>query len=329
MENKSEIVKYHLSRIILLSIFLLAIFCSLLVYLFLPGPSMEDKVITFEPGTSVRKITSILHNEKVISNPLIFNPIAIIYDTIKSPLKSGEYQFTKNISPLQVIRILSSGKSMVRKFVIPEGENVYSIISALKENEKLIGSIDENVTEGFLFPSTYHYSFRDQRSKLLIDMKRHMSSILDELMPELQPDSPLRTRLEVLTLASIVEKEALFDDEKPRIAAVYINRLNKRMRLQADPTTIYAMTKGKEKLGRALRRKDLKIKSEYNTYFIYGLPPTPIACPGKKSIEAVIKPLKTNELYFVVDGRGRHKFANTHKQHLRNIAEYKRNRRKK
>lgn len=290
---------------------------------------MEDKVITFEPGTSVRKITSILYSEKIISRPLIFNPIAIIYDIAKSPLKSGEYRFTKNISPLQVIRILSSGKSMVRKFVIPEGETVDSVISSLKENEKLIGTIDENVIEGYLFPSTYHYSFRDQRSKLLIDMKRQMSSILDELMPELKPDSPLKSRIDVLTLASIVEKEALFDDEKPRIAAVYINRLNKRMKLQADPTTIYAITNGKGRLGRPLRRKDLKIKSEYNTYHIYGLPPTPIACPGKKSIEAVISPLKTNELYFVVDGRGRHKFAKTHREHLKNIAEYKRNRKKK
>lgn len=317
------------SSIIIAFVCCLALLCSLLVYLFLPGPLSEDKIIIIEPGTSVRKVTSVLYQEKIIANPLIFNPTAILYDAIKSPLKSGEYQFTRKISPLQVIRVLSSGKSMVRKFTIPEGDTVFNIISRLKTDEKLIGSIDENITEGFLLPSTYHYSFRDQRSKLLIDMKREMSAVLDELMPSLTSDSPLKTRLDVLTLASIVEKEALFDDEKPRIAAVYINRLNKRMKLQADPTTIYAMTMGKGKLGRPLRKKDLKIHSEYNTYHIYGLPPTPIACPGEKSIEAVIKPLKTDELYFVVDGRGRHKFAKTHAQHRQNIAEYKRYRKKK
>lgn len=317
------------SSFIISLICLSALFCSFLVYLFLPGPLLEDKIIIIERGTPVRKVTSILHRERIISNPLIFNPVAILYDSIKSPLKSGEYQFTKSTSPLQVIRVLSSGKSMVRKFTIPEGENVHSIISRLQLDQKLIGTIDENVIEGFLLPSTYHYSFRDQRSKILIDMKRQMSSVLDKLMPELSDDSPLKSRLDVLTLASIVEKEALFDDEKPRIAGVYINRLNKRMKLQADPTTIYAMTKGKGKLNRSLRRKDLKFKSEYNTYHIYGLPPTPIACPGEKSIEAVIKPLKTKDLYFVVDGRGRHKFATNHAEHKKNIAEYRKNRKKK
>lgn len=327
MKKKSDIIKKYFTRLFLLSTIGLALFCSFLVYLFIPGPLTEDKVIIIEPGTSVKKITSILYKENIISKPLIFNGIVILYDTIKSPLKSGEYKFTRKVSALQVIRILSSGKSMVRKFIIPEGETIHSIISRLKENDRMIGTIDENVTEGFIFPSTYHYSFRDQKSMLLMDMKRQMSAVLDDLMPKLSPDSPLKSRIDVLTLASIVEKEALFDDEKPRIAAVFINRLKKRMKLQADPTTIYAITKGKKELGRMLRKKDLKIHSDYNTYHIYGLPPTPIACPGVKSIEAVISPLNTKELYFVVDGRGRHKFASNLIEHNQNIVEYRRNRR--
>jgi UPF0755 protein len=320
---KSEIFKYHFSRLFLFSICVLALFCSLLVYLLLPGPLVEDTVVIIEPKTSIRKITAELYQQKIISNPIIFNCVLIVYNVVKSSLKSGEYQFTKNISPIQVIRILASGKSLVRKFVIPEGETVHSIVLRLKSDDKLIGSIDESLTEGFLFPNTYHYSFRDQRSKLLIDMKRQMASALDELMPQLAEDSPLKSRLEVLTLASIVEKEALFDDEKPRIAGVFINRLKKNMKLQADPTTIYAITNGKEKLGRNLTKKDLKIHSEYNTYHVYGLPPAPIACPGLKSIEAVIRPVKSSELYFVVDGLGRHKFASNLEQHNINIAEYK------
>jgi UPF0755 protein len=155
-----------------------------------------------------------------------------------------------------------------------------------------------------------------------------MSEILDKYMLELSPDSPLKTRMDVLTLASIVEKEAFFDDEKPHIAGVFINRLKKGMKLQADPTTIYGITLGKSKLGRMLTRKDLLIKSEYNTYHIHGLPPTPIACPGIKSIAAVVHPLKTNDLYFVVDGTGRHKFSHDFKIHNNNIQEYH-NKRKK
>ena len=154
-------------------------------------------------------------------------------------------------------------------------------------------------------------------------MKRQMSEVLDSLMPNLSVDSPLKTRLEVLTLASIVEKEALFDDEKPHIAGVFINRLKLGMKLQADPTTIYAITLGKSKLGRLLTRNDLKIQSEYNTYFTTGLPPTPIACPGIKSIEAVIRPLKTKDLYFVVDGTGRHKFSSNYEAHNKNITDYR------
>lgn len=293
----------------------------------MPGPLKEDKEILVEPGYSISEIVEKLHNEKIITSPLLFKSILIIYDKIKTPVKSGEYYVARKISPLQVIRTLGSGKSILRRLTILEGETVHNILTQLKLSKRLIGTVEENITEGFLFPNTYFYSFQDQRSRLIIDMKRQMSDILDELMPELDPKSPLKTRMDVITLASIIEKEALYDSEKSRIASVFINRLKLNMKLQADPTTIYAITKGKNKLGRMLKRKDLKIQSEYNTYHVYGLPPTPICCPGRKSIEAAIKPLKTNDLYFVVDGTGRHRFSSNYKQHYRNIISYKQSRR--
>jgi UPF0755 protein len=304
-------------------IFVLTLSSSCLVYLMLPGPLAEEKIVIINPGTSIINITKELHEQNIIAHPWGFTLITEIYGHFKSSLKSGEYQFASHISPLQVIRILSSGQSIIRKFVIAEGATVAEIVSRLEMEPRLIGALQENISEGYLLPATYFYSFRDQRTKLLLDMKRQMSEVLDRLMPNLASDSPLKTRLEVLTLASIVEKEALFDDEKPHIAGVFINRLKIGMKLQADPTTIYAITLGKSKLGRLLTRSDLKIQSEYNTYFTAGLPPTPIACPGTKSIEAVINPLKTKDLYFVVDGTGRHKFSSNYEAHNKNITDYR------
>lgn len=308
---------------------MLSLLSLILVYLLIPGPLKEDKIVIIEPGSTIKQITLQLSKEQIIHLPTLFYAISASYDLVKSPLKSGEYSFIKGVSALRVIRTLSSGKSINHKFLVTEGELVYNVIAKLKNEPRLIGDIEENVTEGFLMPSTYYFSFRDQRSKILLDMKRNMSTILDIVMEELEPDSPLKTRLDVLTLASIVEKEALYDQEKPRIAAVFINRLKKNMKLQADPTSIYAITHGKKKLGRMLTRKDLKIKSDYNTYYVKGLPPTPISCPGLKSIEAVIKPLKTKELYFVVDGKGGHRFATNYSDHRKNIAAYKRLRRRR
>jgi len=292
----------------------------------LPGPLAEEKVVIINPRTTIVNIAKELHEQNIIAHPWCFTFIAEIYGHFKSSLKSGEYEFASHITPLQVIRVLSSGQSIIRKFIVVEGATVHDVIAGLEMNPRLIGALQENVTEGFLLPATYFYSFRDQRSKLLLEMKRQMSDALDQLMPKLSPDSPIKTRIEVLTLASIVEKEALFDDEKPHIAGVFINRLKRNMKLQADPTTIYAITKGESKLGRLLTRNDLKIQSEYNTYHIFGLPPTPIACPGIKSIEAVISPMKTQDLYFVVDGTGRHNFSSNLDAHSRNIIEYRKKR---
>lgn len=304
----------------------LIIFITLLnfsiFYIFVPGSITQNKTIIIEPKSSVNQIVTKLYYNGVIKYPEIFKIVAKIY-SIKNPLKSGEYVFTPNISPFQALRILASGKSVVHKMIIYEGSVVNEIIKKISEEKRLIGEIKGIVPEGFLMPSTYFFSYGDQKEQLIDQMRNLMSANLDKVMEQLSPDSPLKSRLEVLILASIVEKEAGTNAEKPIIAAVFINRLKKNMKLQADPTTIYALTEGKFKLARPLTKKDLLQELAYNTYHIKGLPPGPICCPSLKSLEAVVKPAKTDALFFVVDGKGGHNFSNNLNDHNRFVDSYR------
>nr|MBP7190263.1 endolytic transglycosylase MltG [Rickettsiaceae bacterium] len=247
-----------------------ATFLSLiLLYLTLSGPLDSTKNVIIYKGTSTRAISQVLKEENIIRYPSLFSILAKCYGLRGKYLKSGEYAFTARMTPLQVIDTLVSGKSVIHKFTIVPGNTIYEVIERLKEDPLLVGEIEEGFTEGFLMPSTYFYCFGDSRQKLISQMKQLMSETLDELMPKLEKGSPLKTRLEVLTLASIVEKEAMLDAEKPIIAGVFINRLKKRMKLQADPTTIYAITMGKTKLERKISKSDLATASPYNTYHIF------------------------------------------------------------
>lgn len=207
--------------------------------------------------------------------------------------------------------------------IIPEGITVSEIISKINGEERLVGEIIGTIPEGFLMPSTYFYSYGDQKEQIISKMRTLMSLELDKVMTRLLPNSPLKNRLDVLTLASIVEKEATLDEEKPIIAAVFINRLKKNMRLQACPTTIYAITRGQYKLTRNLTKKDLTIKSPYNTYYTPNLPPGPISCPGVKSLEAVVNPAKVNFLYFVSNGKLGHYFSSNYDDHIRYVGTYR------
>lgn len=291
-------------------------------YLYLAGPLEEKSTIIIKQGLSTREISQILSEKNIISSAKLFEVIAKIY-SIRRPLKSGEYAFTIGISPLQVIRKLASGRSVVHQLTIVEGTTVNEIIRKLNDSKILEGVISTYIPEGYLMPSTYFYSYGDKRENILAKMKVGMSYALDEMMAKLSPHSPLKTRKDVLILASIIEKEAGNDNEKAKIAAVFINRLNKNMKLQADPTTIYAITEGKYKLSRLLTRADLKIKSPYNTYYIYGLPPEAIACPGKKSLEAAVNPAISDDLFFVVDGNGGHNFSKTLSEHNNYVQSYR------
>ncbi len=324
----NKLLKIKLLAIISIAVITISAANILGGYLFLPGSLEEDKIIIIKPRLSIHKISVLLEEEGVIKNRSLFEALSQLY-SYHTPLKSGEYKFTSFITPYQAIKKLASGKSVTHRLFIPEGLMVSEVITQINAEKRLVGKINSTILEGHLMPSTYHYTYGDQRDKIINLMKKQMSQALDEVMPKLKKDSPLKTRKDVLILASIIEKEAGNDRERPKVAGVFINRLKRGMKLQADPTTVYAITEGKYKLKRTLKRSDMKTPSPYNTYHAYGLPPGPIACPGRASLEAVVNPAKTNALYFVVDGKGGHNFSATFKQHNRYVQEFKRRVRKR
>lgn len=323
------------SKLIRIKIYNIIVFAAILitglnltaVYMYLPGPLTEKKILIIKKGQSNIQIANQLAENEIIRFPWLFSTISKLY-SFKSALKSGEYEFTYGVSPIQVIRKLASGKSIIHKLVIPEGLMVSEVIEKINSEPLLEGNISEVIPEGYLFPSTYFYSYGDKRQKIIDEMRKKMSAALDDVMSKLPADSLLKTRKDVLIMASIIEKEAGDDSEKRKISSIFANRLKKEIKLQSDPTTIYAITEGKYKLNRPLSKNDLKIESPYNTYFIKGLPPTAIACPGKKSLEAAVLPEKTNFLYFVVNRQGGHHFSQTldeHNQHVQNYRARKEN----
>ncbi|WP_410521197.1 endolytic transglycosylase MltG [Candidatus Tisiphia endosymbiont of Ditula angustiorana] len=316
---KIKIVFVTITLILLISGINFCIF-----YLFVPGLLAESKTLIIKPKLSINQITTILNDNKIIKYPYLFAFLTKMY-SLKHPIKSGEYIFTQNISPMQTLKILSNGKSIIHKMIIPEGMRVHEIIQKINNEERLIGEILGTIPEGFLMPSTYFFSYGDQKEQIIDKMRKLMSLQLDKVMAKLSPNSPLKTRLDVLILASIVEKEASLDAEKPLIAAVFLNRLTKHMKLQADPTTIYAITLGKDKLARRLTKKDLAIQSPYNTYYVFNLPPGAISCPGVKSLEAVVNPATIDSLYFVVNIKGGHNFSNNLNDHNKYVEIYRKN----
>lgn len=271
----------------------------------------ETKQVIIEHNLTIREISNKLAWQKVIKYPVLFTFIAKIY-TLKTPLKSGEYEFTAHISPWQTLQILGQGKSIIHKLIIPEGLTVSDIIDKVKSEPRLLGKLNEEIPEGSLMPSTYFFSYGDKKDKIINWMRRLMSENLDKLLPM---SRYFKSSEEILTLASIIELETNIDEEKPIIAAVFLNRLKKGMRLQSCATVIYALTQGKFKLNRPLCKNDLIIASPYNTYYINGLPPTPIACPGIKSLEAVVNPDNSPVLYFVLTTKGNHHFSNNLQEH--------------
>ena len=318
----TRFIKFKLFLLISISVITISLANILAGYLFLPGKLDQEKVIVIKQNLSTHKISKLLEEENVIRHSRLFAFISKLY-SYYSPLKSGEYEFTRGITPYQVINKLATGRSIVHRLFIPEGLMVSEILEKLNSEERLVGTITSNIPEGYLMPSTYFYSYGDQREKIVDIMRTKMSRALDDVMSKLSAKSPLKDRKDVLIMASIIEKEAGIDDERALIAGVLLNRLRKGMRLQADPTAAYAVTEGKYKLARPLTRNDLKIASPYNTYYVYGLPIAPISCPGLASLEAAVSPQKTNALYFVVDGEGGHSFSKTLEEHNTHVQKFR------
>ncbi len=286
------------------------------------GPLTADKTVVLPKGMGVREIADYLQQEGVIQRAEWF----LIWSVLSSQhtaLKAGEYAFPAQISARDAARMIAEGKTVIRKVTVPEGYSTYQIVSLLNTTEGLSGEIGmEGLREGELLPETYFFSYGDSREEIVQRMRRDMRAALSSAWEKRTNNLPIQTPEQALTLASIVEKETGIKDERARVAAVYINRLRKGMLLQADPTILYVLTQGRYDRERLLY-KDLELDSPYNTYRVTGLPPGPIANPGRAALEAVLNPLNTDEYYFVADGKGGHVFARTYAEHRRNVAAYR------
>lgn len=285
-------------------------------------PVKENVIFQIPRGASLEKIADILEKNKLIENKLYFILYAKL-GKIYPKIKAGEYLVENDVSLQDVAKLLSDGKLYLRKVTFPEGKTAREIAEILYQNEYLEGDFAD-FAEGEILPETYTFSRGDERQNIVKQSRSAMQKVLEQAWNERDADLPLKNKQEMLVLASIVEKETGVANERSQVASVFINRLRKGMLLQTDPTVIYAITKGKEDLGRSLLRKDLEIDSPYNTYKYAGLPPTPICSPGKAAIMAVAHPDKTPYLYFVASGNGGHNFARTLGEHNANVAKWRR-----
>jgi UPF0755 protein len=288
-----------------------------------PGPNEVAKNVVIPRGAGPSAMSRMLHEQGVIRYAQLFR-IALMIDPTPRTIKAGEYEVPAHTSMVALLELLQSGKQVQRRFTVPEGMTTWEIVELLKKTEMLTGDVTVDVKEGDLLPETYFYSRDDTRDSLVMRMKEAMEKALDEAWRKRAAGLPLANRLQALTLASIVEKETSVAAERPRVAAVYINRLRHRMKLESDPTTVYAVTGGKGPLGRELTRADLQSNSPYNTYFVAGLPPGPIANPGRAAIQAALNPTpRERAFFFVADGQGGHVFAQTLVEHQRNVARWR------
>ena len=286
-----------------------------------PGPLEEEVAVEVPRGASLRDVARLLEMHGVISNEMLFR-LGARYSGGAQSLKFGEYAFAAGASMEEVLEKLVKGDVIMRFVTVPEGKTSWEVVEILRANPLLTGEIDLP-EEGSLFPNTYDIQRNQPRREVVERMQAAMEEKLAAAWEERQEGLPVKTPEEALILASIVEKETGVPEERPRVAAVFVNRLRKGMRLQSDPTVVYGVTEGQGPLGRGLRRSELDRETPYNTYAIDGLPPTPIANPGLDAIEAVLNPAETDDLYFVADGTGGHAFAKTLEEHNANVRRWR------
>lgn len=284
-----------------------------------PGPAQEETAFIVPEGASFRGAASDLEEAGLVRSADIFYVRARLFKG--EPLvKAGEYLIPRHASNREILKILTEGIGINRFITIPEGMPSVLVHERLMANEQLTGEV-EVPPEGSVLPDTYAYDRGESRAKVLVRMQAAMTQALDRAWARRSADTIVKSKHEALTLASIVEKETAVPAERPMVAGVYTNRLRKGMMLQADPTIIYPITKGKP-LGRRIRKSEITAVNDYNTYAMTGLPKGPIANPSLSSIEAVLHPEKTKALYFVADGQGGHIFADTLEQHNANVRKW-------
>jgi peptidoglycan lytic transglycosylase G len=296
-----------------------------------PGPLERPVAVVIPNGAGLETIAGLLHDGGVIAGPAareIFTIGAKLTRRARR-MRAGEFAFSPGISMDRAIALLIDGKTILRKLTIAEGltnRQAFALIAAAKG---MTGPLPKVSGVGALLPETYFYSYGDTRADLVKRMADAMEQTLSRMWSRRAANLRLKTRAEALILASIIEKETGRDGERARISAVFHNRLRRGMRLQSDPTVAYAVAGPSGSLDRALTREDLKIASPFNTYRIYGLPPAPITNPGRESIRAALHPSNSKELYFVANGKGGHAFARSLAQHNRNVAKWRRQKRRK
>ena len=282
------------------------------------GPLPADRVVNIPRGSGMRDIADILSREGVIDQPWLFIGGVLVLKA-REDLKAGEYEFKAHSSMRDVVATIVEGKVVAHLVSIPEGLTSEQIVARLLQDNVLAGDIKQIPREGSLLPDTYNFARGINREQMVQRMQQAQQRLLHEIWEHRAPDLPLKTPDQLVVLASLVEKETGKPEERTRVAAVFVNRLKQRMKLQSDPTIIYGLVGGKGTLGRPIMKSEIEQPTPYNTYIIDGLPPGPIANPGRASLEATANPARTRELYFVADGTGGHAFAETYEQHQKNV----------
>lgn len=293
------------------------------------GPLTTDQTILVPNGASLATISDLLRRADVIdprqgllSDATIFELGVKAYRSTGA-LKAGEYLIPAQSSMRSIMDTLVQGKSILHIVTLPEGLTSLQIVERLRAADKLVGEINDIPAEGSLLPESYKFTRGTTRQDIINRMRREQDKVLKAVWESRVGDLPVKTPQELVVLASIVEKETGRADERPRVAGVFINRLNQGIKLQSDPTIIYGLVGGKATLGRSILRSEISKPTPYNTYVIEGLPPGPIANPGRAALEAVANPSRTRDLFFVADGTGGHAFAETLAEHNKNVARWR------
>lgn len=314
-----------------LSLFILGVVAAVGILLFgahsfyADGAVEEETTFQVQRGMGLSTIATRLEEAGIIDNRLIFQAGTLAQQKERA-IKAGEFRIARGASMADILEELTEGSPITYAVTIPEGFTSWQVVERMRADANLVGDIEVLPPEGSLLPDTYAYERGDDRNAILDRMKAAQTAALEEIWASRNPEIPVDTPEELVILASIVEKETGVATERGQVAGVFVNRLNRGMRLQSDPTIIYGITNGEGSLGRGLRRSEIQAETPYNTYVISGLPVGPIANPGLESMRAVANPDETENYYFVAAGalpsQG-HLFASTYADHRKNVALYR------
>lgn len=290
-----------------------------------PGPLTTNTNFIVRNGAGLNEIANRLESNNIITDQRIFRWLTATYLHDGETLRTGEYEIKAGASMKDIMELLKSGKSILYSVTLPEGLTVRQIFNKLQADTVLEGDLPSALpTEGSLRPDTYKFTRGTKRTEIVEQMAAAQEKLVEQIWEKRDSSVQLANKQDFVTLASIVEKETGLADERAHVASVFLNRIGKGMRLQSDPTIIYGLFGGEGKPSdRPIYQSDLKKETPYNTYLIKGLPPTPIANPGRDALEAVANPWKTQDLYFVADGTGGHVFAATLEEHNANVKRWR------